>query len=176
VCTAIVGVSLINSLPRLRMNWRRQLAAALGLLAAAMAGTYVLAVVVPGGLAVTAAGRGAAVAATAVPAVEAFGMKSRAAADLASMPSGPAGGGSPFLQYCAACHGPDGRGLPGLGVNLRESEFVRRASAVQLKDFLRSGRDGSSPASRTGRSMPSFAWLREEALEQVVMAVQEPAR
>jgi EmrB/QacA subfamily drug resistance transporter len=53
VCTAILGISLMNSLPGLALNWRRQVAAAGALAALAGIGTYAFAVLVPGGLAVT---------------------------------------------------------------------------------------------------------------------------
>jgi mono/diheme cytochrome c family protein len=39
----------------------------------------------------------------------------------------PAAGQVLFSEICVTCHGPDGRGLPGLGKNLVSSDFVRRA-------------------------------------------------
>jgi hypothetical protein len=80
VCTAILGVSLLNSLPRLRLGWRRQLAGAATLTAAAAIGAWALAVVVPGALAVTGADRARRGDEPAPGAVAAFGMTSRAAA------------------------------------------------------------------------------------------------
>jgi hypothetical protein len=54
--------------------------------------------------------------------------------------------------------------------------FVRGSSAQQLKEFLRAGRDPSAPASRTGRAMPSFAWLPDETLAQLAGSVRDAAR
>jgi MFS family permease len=166
VCTAILALSLLNSLPRVRMTGRRELAAIGGLAAAAAAGTWALAVLLPGGLAVTAAERAAGEPPPALVAVAPFGMEKRAALEVEPAAGATATGA--YLQYCAACHGPAGRGIEGLGVDLRASAFVRGARDADLKEFLRMGRDPSSPASRTGRAMPSFAWLEEDVLEQVV--------
>lgn len=175
VCTAILGVSLLNSLPRVRMNWRRQFAGAGTLAAAAAAGTYALAVLVPGGLAVTAAEREAIAPAAEAPAVRAFGMERRTVNVQMQVPEAAANAAAPFGQYCAACHGAAGEGIPGLGVNLRESAFVRAATTAELKAFLRVGRDTANPANRTGRAMPAFGWMPDEALDQVVSAIREPA-
>lgn len=172
VCTAILGVSLLNSLPRVRMGWRRQLAGASGLALAAGIGTYALAVLVPGGLAVTAAERAVAADTSAAP-VAAFGMERRVTGTAVVAASVPAAV-TPFGQYCAACHGPTGEGLPGLGVDLRRSAFVRRATDAELAAFLREGRDASSPVSLTGRAMPAFAWLEAALLDKVIAEVRRP--
>jgi EmrB/QacA subfamily drug resistance transporter len=174
VCTAILGLSLLNSLPRLRMNWRRQAAAGAGLAALAGAGTYALAVLVPGGLAVTAAERAMASSAEVVPAIAPFGMERRevsAAGSVAAVAAGAGAGGTAFGRYCAACHGPDALGLPGLGVNLRESALVKSAGTTQLREFLRAGRPATDPASRTGRPMPGFGWLSQEELDELVAEI-----
>ncbi len=171
-CTASVGVSLLNSLPRLRLNWRRQLAAGAGLAAAVGAGTYALAVLVPGSLAVTAAERSGAPPALAVAAVSAFGMEQRTLAAAAVAGPETIEPDGAFAQYCASCHGSAGQGVAGLGVNLRDSVFARGASAAEIKELLRSGRDPSSAASRTGRPMPAFGWMTNDTLDQLVIALK----
>ena len=86
------------------------------------------------------------------------------------MPAGgpPAGGGAPavalqgnsekgkelFLGTCAACHGPDAKGLPGLGKDLTTSAFVRQQTDAQLLEFIKKGRPATDPANTTGVDMP----------------------
>lgn len=174
-CTAIVGLSLLNSLPRLRMNWRRQLAGVTGLLALAGAGTYALAVLLPGGLAITAAERVIAQDSAAPSAAAPFGMPRRARSEPTAAIESAAAESGAYMQYCVACHGASRQGIAGLGVSLRESQLIRAASAGELREFLRNGREISDPANRSGRPMPAFGWLPEEALEQLVVELLEAA-
>nr|WP_290669257.1 cytochrome c [Ardenticatena sp.] len=66
----------------------------------------------------------------------------------------PAKGEQLYAQSCAACHGPDARGIQGLGKNLRSSEFVKGLSDDELVEFIKKGRDTSDPANTTGVAMP----------------------
>jgi disulfide bond formation protein DsbB len=63
-------------------------------------------------------------------------------------------GKSKYSEICAACHGPDAKGLPGLGKDLTTSAFVKSQSDDQLLDFVKKGRDPSDPANTTGVAMP----------------------
>lgn len=75
-------------------------------------------------------------------------------------PSGGGGGADAaagktmFGQTCAACHGPDAKGLPGLGKDLTTSQFAKGLSDTALVDFVKKGRDTSDPANTTGVAMP----------------------
>ncbi|MBI1256244.1 MAG: c-type cytochrome [Chloroflexi bacterium] len=63
--------------------------------------------------------------------------------------------GQEVLQsICSACHGPDARGIPGLGKNLIESQFVHGLSDEELLQFVIKGRDTSDPLNTTGVAMP----------------------
>ncbi len=66
----------------------------------------------------------------------------------------PAVGEQLYQASCAACHGMDARGIPGLGKDLRASEFVKGLSDQELLDFIKKGRDASDPANTTGVAMP----------------------
>lgn len=70
-----------------------------------------------------------------------------------------------FDQYCIGCHGPDGRGISSLGVDLVTSPFVAAQPAEALVAFLKAGRLPDDPASRTGRPMPGFAWVPDSELK-----------
>lgn len=168
VCFAILLLALINSLPRLAMNARRQFIAVGGVTAAAAAAVWLLTIVVPGGVAVR---EDLAQAGEAPAAVAPFGMATRKAVAVAEIQA-PATGGA-FGQYCAACHGADAGGLPDLGVNLRTSPFVASRSDDELVAFLREGRAPGSPDNRTGRPMPGFGWLDAEQLRAVVRGIRD---
>ncbi|MBE7470868.1 MAG: hypothetical protein DPW09_29775 [Anaerolineae bacterium] len=59
-----------------------------------------------------------------------------------------------FVEVCAACHNQTGAGIEGIGVNLRDSQFVGGLTTPQLADFIKMGRSLSNPINRTGIKMP----------------------
>lgn len=71
---------------------------------------------------------------------------------LIAAPAGPtlavasaAHGRDIFVATCAACHGPTGTGIQGLGKNLIESDFVAAQTDDQLRTFILNGRQDVSP-------------------------------
>ena len=70
-------------------------------------------------------------------------------------PSGDAARGATlFVGTCSSCHGPDAKGLPGLGKDLTTSEFVKGKTDVELVEFFKTGRPSSDPLNTTGIDMP----------------------
>lgn len=65
-----------------------------------------------------------------------------------------AAGEEVFAGTCSACHGPDARGLEGLGKNLHNNEFTNGLSDADLVAFLEVGRPAADPANETGVDMP----------------------
>ena len=59
-----------------------------------------------------------------------------------------------YSQICIACHGPEAKGVQGLGKDLTTSTFVGERSDVEMVDFLKVGRDPSDPLNTTGVAMP----------------------
>jgi disulfide bond formation protein DsbB len=59
-----------------------------------------------------------------------------------------------FAATCAACHGPDAKGLPDLGKDLTTSTFAKGLSDDELVTFIEKGRDTTDPANTTGVAMP----------------------
>lgn len=59
-----------------------------------------------------------------------------------------------FDQTCIACHGPDAKGVKGLGKDLVESTFAKGQSDTELLAFVQKGRDPSDPANTTHIAMP----------------------
>lgn len=60
-----------------------------------------------------------------------------------------------FQSSCATCHSYDARGIPGLGKNLIESEFVHGLSDSELLTMIITGRDSSHPLNTSGIPMPA---------------------
>ncbi len=73
-------------------------------------------------------------------------------------PEGPKGdpmvGKTNYDATCSACHGPDGKGITGLGKDLTTSTFAIGLSDADLIAFVLKGRDTSDPANTTGVAMP----------------------
>ena len=59
-----------------------------------------------------------------------------------------------YTSTCPACHGPEGKGVEGLGKDMTTSEFIAGLSDAELLDFLHTGRDPSDPLNTTGVLMP----------------------
>ncbi|MBI3360837.1 MAG: cytochrome c [Chloroflexi bacterium] len=71
------------------------------------------------------------------------------------IPAGDATAGkTKFEGTCAACHGPDAKGLPGLGKNLVTSEFAKGKTDAELVAFIKTGRPVSDALNTTGVEMP----------------------
>jgi disulfide bond formation protein DsbB len=66
----------------------------------------------------------------------------------------PVAGRDAFLTTCIACHGPEGKGVTGLGKDLTTSEFLRTQADDQMLAFLLAGRPASDPLNTTGVDMP----------------------
>ena len=88
-----------------------------------------------------------------------------AAASLALGACGGGGGGTPdpaqaaagekvFMTTCATCHGKDAMGLPHLGKQLVNNQFVQSQGDDQLVAFVEHGRPSSDPANTTHVDMP----------------------
>jgi disulfide bond formation protein DsbB len=59
-----------------------------------------------------------------------------------------------FSVTCTACHGPEARGLPGLGKDMTTSEFIASKSDAELVEFIKRGRTPDDPLNTTGVPMP----------------------
>ncbi len=59
-----------------------------------------------------------------------------------------------FLASCAACHGQDARGIPGIGKDLVGGEFARTATDGAFFEVVAKGRAVDDPGNTTGLPMP----------------------
>lgn len=63
-------------------------------------------------------------------------------------------GKTSFEGTCVSCHGPDAKGIPGLGKDLTTSEWTKGQPDAELILFLTKGRPASDPLNTTGIDMP----------------------
>lgn len=59
-----------------------------------------------------------------------------------------------FQGTCASCHGKDATGMPKLGKNLHDNEFVQGLSDEELVAFLKQGRPAFHPLNTRKVDMP----------------------
>lgn len=78
----------------------------------------------------------------------------RGGAAVAKSAGDPTRGKALFAQTCAACHGPDAKGLPGLGKDMTTSAFIKSQTDPQLVEFIKKGRPATDPANTTKVDMP----------------------
>ncbi|MBY0307425.1 MAG: c-type cytochrome, partial [Phycisphaerales bacterium] len=64
------------------------------------------------------------------------------------------GGTRLYAATCAACHGPAGKGIKGLGKDLAESPFVHDTKDDDLLAFIKRGRGPTDQGNTTGVAMP----------------------
>lgn len=59
-----------------------------------------------------------------------------------------------FEGTCSSCHGPDAKGISGLGKDLTTSQFAKGLPDAELILFVTKGRPASDSANTTGVDMP----------------------
>jgi len=82
-----------------------------------------------------------------------------------------------FMGTCIACHGPDAKGVTGLGKSLypADSEFVRGKTDDELVAFILAGRTPDDPLNTTGVGMPAKGGnpaITEQQLHDVVAYIR----
>ena len=167
LCSSILIITLVNSIPKLRLTVSRQLS--VGLIAVIISvfsmGSYSLKA--PGMINISNAET---VVSIAKP-VAAFGMVSRSydfiepvnasAQESANLNS------QNYMSRCGFCHGANLEGIDGLGVTLIDSTFLQNMDLEETIEFLKVGRMINSEESISGGVMPGFSWLPEEELEEI---------
>jgi len=63
-------------------------------------------------------------------------------------------GSTLFTQYCSACHGPDAKGIKGIGKDLTHNEFVMGMTDEEFLTYVNAGRAVDDPRNTTGIVMP----------------------
>lgn len=99
------------------------------------------------------------------------------AAPVAAVVGDAAAGETVFMSVCIACHGPDAKGVTGLGKSLHasDSEFVRSETDDELVAFILAGRTPDDPLNTTGVGMPAKGGnpaITEQQLHDVVAYIR----
>lgn len=77
-----------------------------------------------------------------------------------------------FRRTCAVCHGQNAEGMPRLGKNLHNNQFVASQTDEALVQFLIEGRPATHPDNTRGVDMPPKGGnpaLTTEDLQQIVV-------
>ena len=167
LCSSILIITLVNSIPKLRLNVSRQLSVGLVAVVISILSMSSYSLKAPGMMNIS---KAETVVSIAKP-VAAFGMVSRSydfiepvnatideSADLNSQA---------YMSRCGFCHGANLEGIDGLGVTLIDSAFLQNMGLEETIEFLKVGRMINSEESISGGVMPGFAWLPEEELEEI---------
>jgi mono/diheme cytochrome c family protein len=59
-----------------------------------------------------------------------------------------------WMATCRSCHGPEGKGIPGQGKDMRGSTFIAEKTDAELLAFVKVGRMPFDPLNTTGIQMP----------------------
>ena len=116
------------------------------------------------------------IAMVAVLALSACGGGDSAPADEPAAPAGDVAAGEPLFQStCAACHGPDAKGMPNLGKDLTTSAYLVETSDSDFLAFIKVGRPAGDPLNTTGVDMPPKGGnpaLTDENLQDIIAYVR----
>jgi mono/diheme cytochrome c family protein len=80
-----------------------------------------------------------------------------------------------YKKTCAACHGQEGKGVPGLGKDMTTSAFVAGLDDAGLVAFIKAGRTADDPANTTKVPMPAMGGnpnLTDDELSAIVAHIR----
>jgi disulfide bond formation protein DsbB len=80
-----------------------------------------------------------------------------------------------FESTCVSCHGPEAKGMPGLGKDLTVSDFVKQKPDAEMVLFLTKGRSASDALNTTKVDMPVRGGnpaLKDQDLADVIAYVR----
>ncbi|MFN8488687.1 MAG: copper-containing nitrite reductase [Caldilineaceae bacterium] len=80
-----------------------------------------------------------------------------------------------FGGTCVACHGPEGKGVKGLGKDMTVSTFIAGLSDSDLLAFIKKGRPPGDPLNTTGVLMPPKGGnpaMTDEQLQNVIAFIR----
>ena len=83
-----------------------------------------------------------------------------------------------YMGTCIACHGPDAKGVVGLGKSLypADSEFISQKTDQELVSFIMVGRTPDDPLNTTGVGMPAKGGnpaITEQQIHDVIAFIRE---
>ncbi|MFO0833869.1 MAG: c-type cytochrome [Phycisphaerales bacterium] len=87
-----------------------------------------------------------------------------------------------FLTTCAACHKPDGTGMPNLGKNIVKSDFLASQTDAEMEAFIKMGRPATDPMNTTRIPMPPLGGRSSMSPDEIrgviayMRGLQDPRR
>ena len=82
-------------------------------------------------------------------------------------------GGLGYYQFCAACHGRDGRGVPGIFPALSGDEAIRADNPLSLIHLALTGwTSAKTQSAPRGFTMPEFSSLSDQQLAEILSFVR----
>ena len=179
LCTSILIITFINSLPKINLNLNRHLSIVITSACIALVSMGVYSMQAPGYLVYNSP---TATTNEKHNRVAAFGMESRSldvvmkakigSIDNKLVEEGSQLGRENYQKRCVFCHGNNLEGVTNLGISLMNSDFVIETSLEELVEMLKVGRMPNSDNSITGGVMPGFSWLSESELNAVASYIK----
>jgi len=77
-----------------------------------------------------------------------------------------------YDNRCVFCHGSNLEGIPGLGVSIKDSLFLKKMDVDEIIIFLKEGRMPNSSDTLSGGVMPGFAWMPEEEIRDIAAFIK----
>jgi len=77
-----------------------------------------------------------------------------------------------YAEACAACHGTNGEGIPGLGATLAASSLLKESSESELLVKIRSGLTANDPHNQSGIAMPASGGRPELTDEEILLIIR----
>jgi EmrB/QacA subfamily drug resistance transporter len=179
LCSSILIITLVNSIPKIRLQTSRQISVILA--------SLIVAVLTMGSYSLNAPGiiddsEDQSIIKANTPNVLAFGMSSRnydLGLEVSSTNTEVMDNIKPdeisnqsYLMRCGFCHGSNLEGIPSLGITLEDSLFLQNIDINQTIEFLKAGRMPNSEDSISGGVMPGFSWLPESELEEIATFIK----
>ncbi len=179
LCSSILIITLVNSIPKIRLQTSRQISVILA--------SLIVAVLTMGSYSLNAPGiiddsEDQSIIKANTPNVLAFGMSSRnydLGLEVSSTNTEDMDNIKPdeisnqsYLMRCGFCHGSNLEGIPSLGITLEDSLFLQNIDINQTIEFLKAGRMPNSEDSISGGVMPGFSWLPESELEEIATFIK----
>ena len=85
-----------------------------------------------------------------------YSEESRSAGTGTVQPGNPVQGQQLFQQTCVECHGVEAQGIPHMGMDLRNNDFVAKSAVADVIKYIRSGH-GPTPQFPSGMPPGGFA-------------------
>ena len=176
LCTSILIITFINSLPKIQLNITKHSIIVASSLLIAFLSIAAFSLTAPGYL------KEDVLSANLIKKdknpVSPFGMSSRSFEIIATAnaekteESDNSLSNDNYDNRCVFCHGSNLEGIPGLGTSIKDSMFLKKMNVDEIVIFLKEGRMPNSSDTLSGGVMPGFAWMPEEEIQDIATFIK----